>query len=57
MKWEELKVKGDVPPACAAHSALSWEKRIYIFGGMTETGAVSTMHRYDTGMSFLDFFF
>ncbi|XP_040180816.1 rab9 effector protein with kelch motifs isoform X4 [Rana temporaria] len=49
MKWKELKVKGDVPPACAAHSALSWEKRIYIFGGMTETGAVSTMHRYDTG--------
>ncbi|XP_072286267.1 rab9 effector protein with kelch motifs isoform X3 [Pyxicephalus adspersus] len=48
MKWEEIRVKGDVPLACAAHSALLWEKCIYIFGGLTETGPVSTMHRYDT---------
>ncbi|XP_029470343.1 rab9 effector protein with kelch motifs isoform X3 [Rhinatrema bivittatum] len=47
MKWEKLKVKGDVPSGCAAHSAVAFGKHIYIFGGMDISGALNTMHKYD----------
>ncbi|XP_053552181.1 rab9 effector protein with kelch motifs [Bombina bombina] len=48
LKWECLQVKGDIPPACAAHANVVWEKYIYIFGGMTSMGAIDSMYRYDT---------
>ncbi|XP_078502189.1 rab9 effector protein with kelch motifs isoform X2 [Lissotriton helveticus] len=48
MKWQRLKVKGDVPAGCAAHSAASCGKHIYIFGGMGSMGAMNTMYKYHT---------
>uniref|UniRef100_UPI00398EEA24 rab9 effector protein with kelch motifs n=1 Tax=Pristiophorus japonicus TaxID=55135 RepID=UPI00398EEA24 len=46
MKWKKVKMKGDIPGGCAAHSAISHGKYIYIFGGMDVTGALNTMNKY-----------
>ncbi|GCB70034.1 hypothetical protein scyTo_0012540 [Scyliorhinus torazame] len=46
MKWKKVKIKGDIPGGCAAHSAFSHGKYIFIFGGMDATGALNTMYKY-----------
>uniref|UniRef100_A0A8C9ASC7 Rab9 effector protein with kelch motifs n=1 Tax=Prolemur simus TaxID=1328070 RepID=A0A8C9ASC7_PROSS len=37
---------GAAPAGCAAHSAVAVGKHIYIFGGMTPTGALDVMYQY-----------
>jgi hypothetical protein len=49
MKWQKLNPTGAAPAGCAAHSAVAVGKHIYIFGGMTPTGALDVMYQYHTG--------
>ncbi|XP_072421782.1 rab9 effector protein with kelch motifs isoform X1 [Chiloscyllium punctatum] len=46
MRWKKIKMKGDIPKGCAAHSAIFHGKNIFIFGGMDVTGALNTMYKY-----------
>lgn len=46
MMWEKINMKGDIPDGRAAHSAVSHEKYIFIFGGLDATGALNTMYKY-----------
>nr|XP_012627346.1 rab9 effector protein with kelch motifs isoform X2 [Microcebus murinus] len=46
MKWQKLSPTGAAPGGCAAHSAVAVGKHIYIFGGMTPTGALDMMYQY-----------
>lgn len=46
MKWQKLSPTGAAPTGCAAHSAVTVGKHVYIFGGMTPTGALDTMYQY-----------
>ncbi|XP_067825817.1 rab9 effector protein with kelch motifs isoform X1 [Heptranchias perlo] len=46
MKWKKVTMKGDIPGGCAAHSAISHGKYIFIFGGMDITGARNSMYKY-----------
>ncbi|XP_040591615.1 rab9 effector protein with kelch motifs isoform X4 [Mesocricetus auratus] len=48
MKWQKLSPTGAVPAACAAHAAVAVGKHVYVFGGMTPTGALNTMYKYHT---------
>ncbi|XP_037060407.1 rab9 effector protein with kelch motifs isoform X3 [Peromyscus leucopus] len=48
MKWQKLSPTGAVPAGCAAHAAVAVGKHVYVFGGMTPTGALNTMYRYHT---------
>ncbi|XP_069744414.1 rab9 effector protein with kelch motifs isoform X1 [Narcine bancroftii] len=45
-KWIKVNMKGDIPGGRAAHSAVSHEKYIFIFGGLDTTGALNTMYKY-----------
>lgn len=49
MSWQKLGPTGAAPPGCAAHAAVAVGKHVYVFGGMTPTGALNTMYKYDTG--------
>lgn len=49
MKWQTLSPTGAVPSGCAAHAAVAVGKHVYVFGGMTPTGALNTMYKYHTG--------
>lgn len=51
MMWEKINMKGDIPDGRAAHSAVSHEKYIFIFGGLDATGALNTMYKYHIGKS------
>ncbi|XP_048414779.2 rab9 effector protein with kelch motifs [Stegostoma tigrinum] len=46
MRWKKVKMKGDIPRGCAAHSAIYHGKYIFIFGGMDVAGALNTMYKY-----------
>ncbi|XP_048668756.1 rab9 effector protein with kelch motifs [Marmota marmota marmota] len=46
MKWQKLSPTGVAPAGCAAHSAVTLGKHIYVFGGMTPTGALDKMYQY-----------
>lgn len=46
MKWQKLRPTGAAPTGCAAHSAVAVGKHLYVFGGMTPTGALNTMYQY-----------
>ncbi|XP_023557402.1 rab9 effector protein with kelch motifs-like [Octodon degus] len=48
MRWQQLSPTGAMPAGCAAHSAAAVGKHVYVFGGMTATGALDTMYRYHT---------
>ena len=49
MKWQKLRPTGAAPTGCAAHSAVAVGKHLYVFGGMTPTGALNTMYQYHIG--------
>lgn len=49
MKWEKIQTKGDIPPGVAAHSAVVLGSNLYMFGGMTADGAISSMYKFNTG--------
>lgn len=49
MKWQKLSPSGTAPTGCAAHSAVAVGKHLYVFGGMTPTGALDTMYQYHIG--------
>lgn len=49
MKWQQLSPTGAAPVGCAAHSAVAVGKHLYVFGGMTPTGALDTMYQYHIG--------
>lgn len=57
MKWEKVLAKGDIPAGVAAHSAVVLGKNMYIFGGMTASGACNSMYRFNTGMKSLTCWF
>ncbi|MEJ1275064.1 Rab9 effector protein with kelch motifs [Cricetulus griseus] len=48
MKWQKLSPTGAVPAGCAAHAAVAVGKHVYMFGGMTPSGALNTMYKYHT---------
>ncbi|XP_078082623.1 rab9 effector protein with kelch motifs isoform X1 [Mustelus asterias] len=52
MRWKKVKMKGDIPGGCAAHSAFCHGKYIFIFGGMDITGALNTMYKYHVETNF-----
>ncbi|XP_027631403.1 rab9 effector protein with kelch motifs isoform X3 [Tupaia chinensis] len=46
MTWQKLSPTGAAPVGCAAHSAVTVGNHLYVFGGMTPTGALDTMYQY-----------
>lgn len=48
MSWQKLGPTGAVPVGCAAHAAVAVGHHVYMFGGMTATGALNMMYKYHT---------
>ena len=44
---------GNIPIARAAHSSAVVGKRLYVFGGMSETGALNDLYVLNTGRFWL----
>ena len=52
--WSHPKVKGAPSPSLAAHGCAVLDKRIYLFGGLTPSGAASDkLYTLDTGARYL----
>lgn len=49
LSWSKPKVSGDIPPPLRAHSAIAFDKRIFIFGGGEGPSYYNDLYYFDTG--------
>ncbi len=54
-KWEEKKCSGDTPPPLYSHSTVSFEDKLYLFGGQNEKNEFfNNMYILNIGMNLID---
>ena len=55
-EWTEVQQQERTPSPRAWHTAVVYGKQIVIFGGFSQSGALSDVHIFDTGMTTLLFY-